>query len=324
MGVEIDRKLCLTAALLGAATRKDLAAAFRRVNPATSFDLERAQKWLQGRALPRDRRVYEDWARLVDLGEPAEWIARCGAEAFLERLCARHALARETLLSRAARFGGAAAVARGDDVRASGLVGTYVCYSHAWSSYFRGRLIRGTVAIAAGSGPQRLLGTYTEALPTGRVQAEGAVTVAERALFLDLREPRGGIHVALWLFLPTPPASVLGGFMTGTTFIGPEPQPSVTRIVMIRLPVTNSRSERPASAYLPPGASLAADLGALGVPVAAPDAVDDALAAFLSGGAGGGLDQIPWAAYRDLVELFDRCWLEGTEETSGPRRDGAT
>ena len=33
MGVEIDRKLCLTAALVGAASRKDLAAAFRRVNP---------------------------------------------------------------------------------------------------------------------------------------------------------------------------------------------------------------------------------------------------------------------------------------------------
>ena len=325
MGVEIDRKLCLTAALVGAASRKDLAAAFRRVNPATPFDLERAHKGLQGRAVPRDHRVYEDWARLVDLGEPADWIAACRADAFLARLCARHGLARETLLSRAARFGGAAAVRRGAaDIRASELVGSYVCYSHAWSHYFRGRLIRASLAIAAGSGPQRLLGTYSEALPTGQVQAEGAVTMAERALYLDLREPRGGIQVVLWLFPPTPPVSVLGGFMTGTTFIGPEPQPSVTRIVMIRLPATDPRSDRPASAYLPPGASLAADLAALGVPVAAPDAVDEALAAFLSGGAGGGLDQIPCAAYRDLVELFDRCWLEGTEETSGPRRDGAT
>ena len=326
MAVDIDRKLWLTAALVGAGTRKDLAAAFRRINPATPFDLERGHKWLQGRALPRDRRVYEDWARLVDLGESADWIAECGAEAFLERLCARHALARETLLSRAARFGGAAAVRRGAaDLRASELVGTYVCYSHAWSHYFPGRLIRGTLAIAAGSGPQRLLGTYTEALPIGQVQAEGAVTLAERALHLDLREPRGDIQVVLWLFPPTPPASVLGGFMTGTTFIGPEPQPSMTRIVMIRLPVTGPRSERPASAYLPPGASLAADLAALGVPVAAPEAVDEAIAAFLSGGAGGGLDQISWAAYRALVELFDRSWLEGTEERpADPHHDGAT
>ncbi|MCE3250524.1 MAG: hypothetical protein K0R41_4349, partial [Geminicoccaceae bacterium] len=214
---------------------------------------------------------------------------------------------------------GAAAVRRGAaDLRASELAGTYVSYSHAWSPYFRGRLIRGTLALAAESGPQRLLGTYTEALPTGQVQAEGAVTLAERALFLDLRELRGGIHVALWLFPPTPPASVLAGFMTGTTFIGPEPRPSVTRIVMIRLPATDPRSARPASAYLPPGASLAADLAALGVPVAAREAVDEALAAFLSGGAGGGLDQIPWAAYRALVELFDQWWLEGTEAAGAP------
>ena len=68
MAVDIDRKLWLTAALVGAATRKELAAAFRGVNPATAFDLERAHKWLQGRAQPRERRVYEDWALLVDLG----------------------------------------------------------------------------------------------------------------------------------------------------------------------------------------------------------------------------------------------------------------
>ena len=72
MATDIGRKLCLTAALVGAVTRKDLAAAFRRVDPATPFDLGRAHKWLQGRSRPRERRVYEDWARLVDLGEPAE------------------------------------------------------------------------------------------------------------------------------------------------------------------------------------------------------------------------------------------------------------
>src|SRR4030095_10089810 len=59
---EIDRKLRLTAAFLGAATRKDLARAFHRVNAATPFDVERAHKWLQGRATPREPQVYEDWA----------------------------------------------------------------------------------------------------------------------------------------------------------------------------------------------------------------------------------------------------------------------
>ena len=323
MAVDVDRKLWLTAALVGATTRKGLAAAFRRVNPATAFDLERAHKWLQGRARPRERRVYEDWAVLVDLGESADWIAACGAEAFLERLCARHGLAREALLRRAAAVAGATALGRGEaDGRGTPeLAGTsYVCYSHAWSPYFRGRLVRGTLEIAAApGGPQRLVGTYTEALPTGRLQAEGAVTVAERALCLDLRGPKGGgVQLLLCLFPPTPPASVLGGFMTGTTLIGPDPQPSVTRIIMVRLPAADPRPDPPGAAYLPPGASPAADLVAAGLPpVAAPDAVDGALAAFLSGGDGGGVDQIPGAAYRALVELFDRPWLEGTEETAG-------
>jgi hypothetical protein len=57
VATDIGRKLCLTAALVGAVTRKDLAAAFRRVDPATPFDLERAHKWLQGRSRPRERRV---------------------------------------------------------------------------------------------------------------------------------------------------------------------------------------------------------------------------------------------------------------------------
>jgi hypothetical protein len=314
VATDIARKLCLTAALVGAVTRKDLAAAFRRVDPATPFDLERAHKWLQGRARPRERRVYEDWARLVDLGEPAEWVAECAAEAFLDRLCARHGLARETLLRRAEAFGGAApAATRGREAegRARELPGTYVCYSHAWSPYFRGRLIRGALSIAAAPGPPRLLATYTEALPTGPMRVEGAVTVAARGLHLDLRAPQGagGAQLLYCLFPPTSPTSVLGGLMSGLTIIGSEPEPSVTRIVMVRLPAAGARLGT-ADAYLPPGASLAADLAALGLAVAVPDLADRVLAEFLAGGGGGGLDQPPMAAYRAVVELFDRQWLD--------------
>jgi hypothetical protein len=57
---DIDRKLRLTAALLGAATRKDLAAAFRKISPATPFDVNRAHKWMQGRAQPRELQLYAD------------------------------------------------------------------------------------------------------------------------------------------------------------------------------------------------------------------------------------------------------------------------
>ena len=75
MARDIDRKLRVTAAVLGLITRKDLAAAFRRVNAATTFDIERAHKWLQGRSSPRDARLYQDWVLVLGIDQSAEWIA---------------------------------------------------------------------------------------------------------------------------------------------------------------------------------------------------------------------------------------------------------
>jgi hypothetical protein len=43
MGQVLAQKLSVTAALLGCATRKELCARFRAVNPATEFDLPQLQ-----------------------------------------------------------------------------------------------------------------------------------------------------------------------------------------------------------------------------------------------------------------------------------------
>jgi hypothetical protein len=67
-------KLRLAAVVLGCTTRKDLAAAFRGVNPDTTFDVERADKWLSGRALPRGADVYRDLGKLFALDHPFEWL----------------------------------------------------------------------------------------------------------------------------------------------------------------------------------------------------------------------------------------------------------
>ena len=74
MARDIDRKLRVTATLLGVVTCKVPAAAFRRVNPMTSCDVERAHKWIQGRARPREFRLYEDWTRVLDLERSGAWI----------------------------------------------------------------------------------------------------------------------------------------------------------------------------------------------------------------------------------------------------------
>jgi hypothetical protein len=302
---DIDRKLRLTAALLGAVTRKDLAAAFRRANPATPFDVDRAHKWLQGRARPREPQLYEDWAKLLDLGQPGQWIAECDSEAFLDAICTRHQRDRDALRR---QIGGPAAPAGPQQERGPALAGTYACYSHAWSPYFRGRVIRGELSITAATAGQRLSVTAAEALPTGRLQLDGFATLDKRALHIDVREAAGQLEFAFCLFRPAPPVSLLAGFMCGATVIGPEVQLSVTRIAMVRLPGASPKL-RQTDAYLAPQASVARDLATLGMPVAEPALVDQHLTAFLSGGEGGGVDQIASAAYLALAELLDRSWL---------------
>jgi hypothetical protein len=315
MARDIDRKLRLTAAFLGAGGRKELAAAFRRVNAGTSFEITRADKWLQGRAKPRDPQIYEDWAKVLDLDRPGQWIAECNAEAFLNEICARHGRDREALRRELGSVGKHPGVSLALD-----LVGTFAGYSHAWSIH-RGDLIRGEMSIRATSGLNRLRGTYTEIITRdSRVEYEGSIVVGKRAMYFDGRDPSGDSQFKFSLFLPSPPASVLGGLWSGTTVVGSIAQPSVTRVVMVRLSAASARL-RTAPGFLPRDASLADDLATMGVRVANPVAVDRHLREFLTGGSGAGLDQIPTAAYHALVELFDRNWWArtalGGEQASG-------
>ncbi len=304
MAREIDRKLRLTAALLGTVARKDLAAAFRRVNAKTSFEIGRADKWLRGLAQPREMEVYADWAKVLDLDRSGQWIADCDTEAFLDEICIRHGREREALL----RALEASSSRGGSKARtALDLAGTFVCYSHAWSPYFRGQLIRGELTVGLESSPNRLPVTYTEVLPTGAMELRGLMLVADRGVHIQVSEPTGSAQVVTFcLFQASPPASILGGLMFGTTRIGPDAQPSVTRIVMVRLPASNARL-RSGEAYLSPG-SIAEDLATLGLGVGDPAATERLFAEFLMGD-GGGFDQVPVSTYRALADVFDRRLL---------------
>ncbi|MGO1076499.1 hypothetical protein [Inquilinus sp. CA228] len=303
MARDIDRKFRLTAAVLGVATHKDLAAAFRRINPATPFDVDRAYKWLQGRAQPRERQIYEDWSKVLGLDRPGQWIADCDAEAFLDEVCVRHGRDREDLLHHLEE-----SASRRNKSGSVELAGTFVCYSHAWSPYFRGRLIRSELTVGVESSPDRLPVSYTEVLPTGALALKGAMFVSKRGLHIQVGDVAGDTQVITFsLFPAAPPASVLGGLMFGTTLISPDAQPSVTRIVLVRLPAANPRL-RSIDAYLPRQGSVAEDLAQFGLHVGDARAVDLRLAEFLNGSSDG-FDQIPVSAYRALADLFDRDWL---------------
>jgi len=311
---QIDYKLRVTSAVLGTVARKDLAAAFRRVNANTTFEIGRAHKWLQGRAQPRELQLYEDWAKVLGLDRSGQWIADCDIETFVDEVCARHGRNRDALL-RELEF----PVARSLRGPAVELAGTFACYSHAWSPYFRGRLIRGELSIGAEAKQNRLPVSYTEILPTGALALKGSLDVVHRGLHIHVSDSSQAAQILTFcLFEASPPASVLAGFMFGTIVMGPEAQPSATRIVMVRLPAATARL-RSAEAYLPAQGSVAEDLASLGLLVEDAATADRHLGGFLDGGSGS-FDQIPLSAYRAMVDVFDRSWLSGGPGSSTAHR----
>jgi hypothetical protein len=316
---DFDRKLRLTAAALGCGSCKELAARFRLVNPRTPFDLERAYKWLQGRALPRQQQVYADWAALLDLGRPLDWLMACDVEGFLGALCERVDLPRELLLRRAEAFGGGTMTSAGARVGGDGyLCGVYAGYSHAWSPYYAGRLIRGTLHLELPQSRARLMASYTETLPTGQVRVDGPALAAGRSLHIHLREPGSEVPLFMSLYRPAPPASVLAGFLVGATFVGPDPRPSVSRIVLVRMPapaVVVQQGER----YLEPGEALAADLVAAGLAVSTPVEVDARLSTFLQGPGGSGFDQVLAEQYAEIATMFDHLLITSMESRAALR-----
>jgi hypothetical protein len=316
-------KLRVTAAALGASTRKDLARAFRRANPATTFEVDRAAKWLQGRARPREQSLYEDWAAVLDLGRPAAWLGECGPEEFLEAVCARHGVAAEALRRRAEAFVRPRPAAAAAADRRHHLCGTFACYRHAFSPYYRGRLIRASMVIeqAAGAGAPSLRARYAESLPTGVVRPEGPVGYAGRSLYVDLSVAAGDGDLArafFSLFMPAPPASVLAGLHCGATLIGALPEPSCSRLAIVRVPHEDAASVERSNRYMEPGESVARDLAALGLAAGRPGELDARLDRLLRGGPGGGLDQLDAAEYTALVATLDRAWLDTLARRRGP------
>ena len=156
---DFGAKLRITAAALGCASQKDLCARFHEVNPGTTFELDRSYKWMQGRALPRSVRLYEDWAALLGTGRPLAWLQSCTVEEFLELVCApfrgEPRGARRAGGHRRRAAPEAAEPEPRDALPGRHLAGIYACYSHAWSPYFEGRIIRSALVIEAARGARR-------------------------------------------------------------------------------------------------------------------------------------------------------------------------
>jgi len=270
--VAFATKLRMAAAALGCSSRKEICARFRSVNPATQCDLDRLNKWVQGRSLPRAASVYADFAAVIGTAKPGRWVSDCSLEEFAAELVARTGVDPATIAM-------PDSLSRRANPRAAGLLGgiatltgTFAAYSPAWSPQFRGRLVRGSLRLAPGRSGS-LIATYTESFLGRNVHLTAEAWIGGRSMHFLVREPDGDMPVFISLQLPGPPASVLCGVMSGVAFIAHEPLPSASRIVFIRVPDTpaldgSNRFFDPA-----PGA-IATDLVDLGVNISEADRLD--------------------------------------------------
>jgi hypothetical protein len=104
--------------------------------------------------------------------------------------------------------------------------------------------------------------------------------VARRSVHMTLTEAGGEIPIFFSLFLPRPPAGVMTGILAGATFISPEPEPSASRIVMVRM--TGSALLDDSNRYMEPAPGVVSeDLAALGLVLPAAGRADSLIQHFL-------------------------------------------
>ena len=309
---DFDRKLRLTAALLGATTRKELARAFHRINPNTAFDVDRAAKWLQGRAHPRNRTLYEDWAGVLDLDRPVAWLLESDPRSFAMALGRRHGIEVEALERGAAAFGHRRpSVQRcaGSPDRPDYLCGSFVCYRHAFSPYFEGRILRGSLRLERRGGGAPIA-FYQESLPTGRVGVAGSAAASGRSLFLDMASASARNERAfISLFMPQPPGSCLAGIYCSCTLMSPHGEPASSRFLAVRIPSRGLSATEAGDRYMAIGESIADDLVDCGLAVADRGELDNEVDRFLRGATASGCDRIIASVYDLLAQRFDRHWL---------------
>jgi len=282
VAVAFAAKLRMAAVALGCNSRKEFCARFRSVNRATQCDLDRLNKWMQGRSLPRAGSVYADLAAVIGTAKSGRWVSESSLEDFAAELISltgvdAAALAIPDNLSRrnhpllVGLFGGVAT-----------LGGAFAAYSPAWSPHFRGRLIRGALRLTSNRSGA-LIGTYTESLVGRDVRLTAEAWIGGRSMHFVLREPEGEVPLFISLQVPGPPASVLCGVMSGMAFVSHEPLPSASRIVFIRVPDT-PRIDGTNRYFDPAPGAIAADLVDLGFDIPEADRLDAFARGFLSAG----------------------------------------
>lgn len=268
-------KLRLTSLVLGCSTNKELCARFVASNPTTLFVPQNAYKWLSGKAMPRASSVYEDWARVLGGMLTAPFLASSSFEEFQDAICSRFTVSDSALSALRVEAGLRPEPARGGVTsslpQAGGrqpgepwLGGAYLAISPAWSRAEVGRLIVGMVTINPDA-MQRLQISYSENLFNRQVVMNGQLLSDGRTAQSTLTCSYTHRLFFLALNVPTPPANLIGGILSGAAVHDPDARATACRILLLRAHGGRAQALVARTGYLDAdGALVERELAALG------------------------------------------------------------
>jgi hypothetical protein len=264
------RKLLMAVEVLGYRSLAELVARVRTTSPGTSITLDRAYKWLQGRAMPQDPAIYDDLARAFGLGEEGTFVRDSSVEAFVERLRR----------------------ARGvDPVVSSGLRdGAYAMYSLARDIGGGSAVVRGCVRVATDpdGGVRRV--EYVERDGAGPVSFSGELGVSRRLHTVTLASSQGDDSLSLALAVPGQPVPVIGGLLTGQAQYAVAARPICCRVLLLAVRNPSVDPEAGNGEFGIGTDLIAADVAAIGYPGSDCAAVAERIHAYLTASSDGHLD----------------------------------
>lgn len=239
--VDIAKKLELTSIALGCLTRKELCAAFARVNPNTAMTLQNSYNWQGGRSTPRSFALFEDWAAVLGLDEGAHFVMSSSLADFARRLGSRYPLP-DNLLD---AFDGSSSPAPAGPV-ASGkagaaaawrngalLRGSFMALSLAFSPLQRGRALRGAITLDT-DGAGNVAVTYLENVLGQKVPFRGSGLEDGRTGQVALQCEANGGTFLMAFHLPPLPGNLAGGVFAGNAIYDPNSEPTASTLLFIR------------------------------------------------------------------------------------------
>jgi hypothetical protein len=328
--IDIAKKLELTSIALGCLTRKELCAAFARVNPNTVMSLQNSYNWQSGRAVPRNFGLFEDWAAAVGLSEGPHFIMSSSLDEFARVIGAKFALPDGLLAS----FGRAPAqtptlapaTATAEPMPRAGiepaewrngalLRGRFLVLSLSWSPVQRGRLVCGVIDFDTGGGGN-LSAHYIENVLGRRVAYSGSGLEDGKTGQVALRCDANGATYLMALHLPPLPGNLAGGILAGNALYDPNSEPTAGPILLLRNHQLPPAALEDIAGYRDlDDAAIAGCLEQLGYGRDPAFEAEQAMRGLLAGEAGGSLVSVGRDALGRVAVLLDRRRLQATGQT---------